>query len=371
MQLPPLLDRAADALPLVARVRARQRGLKIVVVGTGVIGGTVAAWVAPQHDRLYVLDRGETAESLRRHGLTVYPGDHPDRRTTVQVKVIDDLADVPDADVVLLGVKNYSLDAVACMVEERLGDRPLVVGMQNGVENQQILPRYFPRSAYCVVSYNAWADAPGVIGYQKQGPLVIGTPDNTLQDELHELARVLNLGVETIVTDHLNDAAHSKLVINLTNSLTTLIGHRRREISDPALFQKLLSNMTWEGVQIVRGAGYGECRLGGMPSWATIWAGSHLPRAITKPIFEKNVAKMVLSSMAQDILQRGGHESELETINGYLLSLADRQGLSVPYNRAVYDMCRREFAKPTFAPLDVTEVYAEVQARMQAAPHNR
>ena len=364
MTIPPVLDRAADALPLVAHLRARRRGLKIVVVGTGVIGGTVAAWVAPHHDPLYVLDQGETAQALRNHGLTVYPGDRPERRTTVVVKVIDDLAEVPDADVVLIGVKTYSLDAVARAVKERLGDRPLVVGMQNGVENQQVLPRYFPKSAYCVVSYNAWADQPGVIGYQKRGPLVLGTPDNSLQDELHELARVLNLGVETIVTDHFNDAAHSKLVINLTNSLTTLIGHRRREISDPALFQKLLSNVTWEGVQIVRGAGYKECRLGGMPSWKIIWAGSHLPRAITKPIFEKNVAKMVLSSMAQDILQRVGHQSELETINGYLLSLADRQGLKVPYNRAVYDLCRREFAKPVFAPLDVAEVYAAVRARL-------
>jgi 2-dehydropantoate 2-reductase len=363
MNVPAILDHAADALPLVARIRARQRGLKIVLVGTGVIGGTVAGWVAPHHDRLYVLDQGATAQALRRRGLTIYPGDRPECRTTVQVKVIDDIAEVPDADVVLMGVKNYNLDAVASLVKDRLGDRPLVIGMQNGVENQQILPRYFSRTAYCVVSYNAWADEAGVIGYQKPGPLVLGTPDNSLQNELHELARVLNLGVDTVVTDHFNDAAHSKLVINLTNSLTTLIGHRRREISDPALFQKLLTNMTWEGVQIVRGAGYGECRLGGMPSWKTIWVGSHLPRAITKPIFERNVAKMVLSSMAQDILQRGGHESELETINGYLLSLADRQGLAVPYNRAIYDLCRSEFAKPHFTPLDVTDVHAAVLAR--------
>jgi 2-dehydropantoate 2-reductase len=363
MNLPPVVDRALDSVPLVARYRARRQDLKIVIVGTGVIGGAVGAWVAPHHDRLYFLDRGPMARTLRDKGLTVYPSGQPDLRYTVRVKVIEDLGEVPDADVVLLGVKNYSLDEVARGVQDRLGARPLVVGMQNGVENQRVLPQYFAKAAYCVVSFNAWADEPGVIGYQKRGPLVLGTPDNSLQDELRDLARVLGLGVPTVVTDHFNDAAHSKLVINLTNSLTTLIGHRRREISDPALFQKLLSNMTWEGVQIVRGAGYHECRLGGMPSWKTMWAGSHLPRSITKPIFDRNVAKMVLSSMAQDILQRGGHDSELETINGYLLSLADRQGLAVPYNRAVYDLCRREFAKPAFTPLDVTEVYAAVQAR--------
>ena len=356
-----LLARAADRVPPLARRRARDRGLKIVFVGTGVIGGSIGAWVAPQYDRLYFLDRGDTARALRDNGLTVYPGDRPGQRYTVRVKVIDDLAEVPDADVVMLGVKNYGLDAAAQAVRDRLGDRPVVVGLQNGAENQRVLPRYFSRCAYCVVCYNAWADAPGVIGYQKRGPLVLGTPDNRLRDELADIARVLGLGVETVVTDHLGDAVHGKLVINLTNSLTTLIGHRVRPISDDALFQRLLTNLMWEGVEVVRAAGFGECRLGGMPSWKVIWAGSHLPRAVTRPLFERNVAKMVMSSMAQDILQRGGHESELETINGHILALADQHGVAVPYNRAVYDLCCREFARERFEPLDVTEVWAAVK----------
>jgi 2-dehydropantoate 2-reductase len=363
MEIPPILAPLVARVPPLARWQAREEGLKVVVVGAGVIGGSVAAWVAPHHDRLYLLDRGDVAKALREKGLTVYPGGDPSRRVTVRPKVIDDLAEVPDADVVLLGVKNYGLESAAKAVRERLGDRPVVVGMQNGTENQRVLPRHFRRCVYCVVCYNAWADAPGVIGYQKRGPLVLGTPDNGLGDEMRSIARLLGLGVPTVVTDHLGDAVHGKLVINLTNSLTTLVGHRVRPISDDALFQRLLSNLTWEGVQIVRGAGYGECSLGGMPSWNVLWAGSHLPRAVTRPLFERNVAKMVLSSMAQDILQRGGHESELETINGYLLSLADRQGLRVPYNRAVYDLCRREFAKDPFVPLDVADVWEAVKAR--------
>ncbi len=367
MTIPPALDSAIDAVRPLALRRARERGLKLVFVGTGVIGGSVGAWVAPHYDRLYFVDRGDSAKALRERGLTVYPGDDPERRYTVQVKVVDDVGEVPDADVILFGVKNYGLEAAAKAVRERLGDRPLVIGMQNGVENQRVLPRHFSRCAYCVVCYNAWADSPGVIGYQKRGPLVLGTPDNGLRAELRDVARVLGLGVPTVVTDHLGDAVHGKLVINLTNSLTTLVGHRVRPISDDALFQRLLTNLTWEGVRIVRAAGFGECNLGGMPSWKMLWAGSHLPRAVTRPMFERNVAKMVMSSMAQDILQRGGRESELETINGYLLSLADRHGVAAPYNRAVYDLCRREFAKERFEPLDVADVWAAVQQQ----PHGR
>jgi 2-dehydropantoate 2-reductase len=281
----------------------------------------------------------------------------------VRVKVIDDLDEVPDADVVVLGVKNFSLEKVANLVKEKMGDRPLIVAMQNGLDNQRILPPIFSKVIYCIVSYNAWMDEPGVIGFQKKGPLHIGTLNNELPSEMAEVAEVFNLGVETHVTDRIADAAHCKLVINLVNSLTTLLGFKYREITDRTLFQKLTTGLTYEGVRIVKAAGYRESKLGGMPPWKIIWAGSQLPRPLTKGLFEKNVKKMVLSSMAQDIIQRGGKDSELESINGYILDLADRHNVAAPINRAVYDLCKREFAKPTFEPLDVQEVWNFVQGQ--------
>ena len=52
--------------------------------------------------------------------------------------------------------------------------------MANGIDNQRILPKFFSKAIYCVVGYNARRDQPVVVGYQRKGPLVIGTPDNTL-----------------------------------------------------------------------------------------------------------------------------------------------------------------------------------------------
>ncbi len=267
----------------------------------------------------------------------------------------------------MLGVKNYSLEGVAKTLKEKAGDRAVVVSMANGIVNQEILPRYFSRVLYCVVSYNAWMDEPGVIGFQKKGPLIIGTPDNRLREEMALVAGIFNRGVETVVTSHLQDAVHCKIVINLTNSVTTLVGHKFRELSDPAAFQNTLTHLLYEGKEIVRAAGYRECKLGGMPSWTTFWLGVSLPRIITRPLFERNVKKMVLSSMAQDVLQRRGTETELESINGYIVGLADEFGIEAPVNRTVYEMCKREFARPDFAPLDPGEVWSRIQEAMRAA----
>jgi len=337
---------------------------RILFFGAGAIGGSVAAWVAEHYDDIHVFDRPEITRTIHEKGITTYLQNEKGHAVTVPVKTIDDIEKISGFDVIVVGVKNYSLDAVAGEIKKRTGDNPLVIAMQNGAENQKILPKYFSRVIYCVIGYNAWMDAPGIVGYQKKGPLIFGTANNENADELRAVAAIFDRGVETVVVDHVQDAVHSKIIINLTNSLTTLIGHNVKPISDEALFQKLLTNLLLEGVRIARAAGYGQCKIGGMPSWGLIWAGAKLPRLITKGMFRKNARKMVISSMAQDIIQRGGHDSELETINGYFVSLAEKHGVEAPYNRAVYELCRREFAKEKFEPLDVTAVWEEVQKRL-------
>jgi 2-dehydropantoate 2-reductase len=337
---------------------------RIMIFGAGAIGSTIGAWVASGYDNVFLYDKPEILEVLKSRGLTAYVEGKKDKAEKVRVKVIEDLSKAEPPDVIALVVKNYSLDAVSSMLKERFGDEPVVIGFQNGIENQKILPRYFSKVLYGIVSYNAWLDEPGVVGYQKRGPLILGTAAVELKPEMDAIAHIFSRGVETVATEHLQDAARCKMVVNLTNSLTTLIGHRYREISDPELFQRILTNLTYEGVRLIRYAGYNECKLGGMPSWMVITAGAVLPQFITRGMFEKNVKKMVLSSMAQDIIQRGGSDSELETINGYFIELADKYGFKAPYNRAVYELCRQEFNRPKFEPIDVKEVWERVLEKM-------
>lgn len=336
------------------------KNMKIVMFGAGAIGQSVGGWVAGAYDNIWLLDRGDVAAIIKKKGITHFEQGKEKDRAHVAVRVIDDIGEARDADVIAICVKNFSLDAVSKTIREKVGDRPVIIGMQNGRENQEILPKHFSKVIYCVIGYNAWFEEPGVVGYQKKGPLIFGTKNNELMDEMKEIAAVFNRGVETVVVDHLQDAVHSKLILNLTNSLTTLIGFGFRDISDYSLFQKLLSNMLYEGVRVVKAAGFAECKIGGMPPWFLMKLSATLPQWLTRPLFKKNARKMVISSMAQDIIQRGGHDSELETINGYLVALAKKHGVAAPYNEAIYRMCAREFARTKFAPLDVKQVWEEV-----------
>ncbi len=335
--------------------------LKIIFLGIGAIGGSMGALTALHHPNTWLLARGKTAEVLSEKGMTLYPGGQPDQKQQIPVKVIRGLDEVPDPDVVVLGVKLYDLEEAAREVKDKIGDRAIVIGIQNGVAAEDILPKYFAHPAFGIVTYNAWVDEPGVIGYQPGGAIVLGTLDNSLQVELQALARIFSRGHESLVTRHLRDAAHCKLVINLANSVTTLLGPDYRQISDLDLYQDILSSTIYEGVRVIRAAGFHEELEGGLPSWRTLWAAASLPRLLTRRIFQANLKKMTLSSMGQDVLQRKRSVTELEYLNGTLLTLADQVRVPVPYNRAIYRLCRQHFPRPDFRPLDVRDVWREIK----------
>jgi hypothetical protein len=41
-----------------------------------------------------------------------------------------------------------------------------------------------------------------------------------------------------------------------------------------------------------------------------------------------------------------------------------RHGIAVPYNEAIYEMCKREFARTKFGPMDMKQVWAEVTQKL-------
>jgi len=336
----------------------------VLLVGAGAVGATIAAWLAPKMKNFYVLDQGKTLEAIREKGVSAYLQHHKDKTENTRVNTVASFAECPKPDIILLCVKNYSLDGLSRAIVEAYGEQALkdilVVGLQNGVENQQILPKYFPKLVYGIISFNAWLDEPGVVGYQAKGPFIFGTPDNRLQAEVEQVTSVFNLGVEAIASDHFQDAALSKMIINLTNSFTTLMGLGYREIDNPSLFQKILSQLTYEGVKIVKASGHKECKVGDIPSWFIIGASAKLPQFLTRRVFNKNVKKMVVSSMAQDIIQNGRSDNELDGINGYLLELAEKFNVEAPYNKAMYRLCRQAFSQEKFEPISVGEVWQKM-----------
>ncbi len=212
---------------------------KIVVVGAGAIGSTLVGWLFPKYQNLYLLARGEGARIIKEQGLQLYTVENPDR-ITLKVNVIESLTEIENPEIIIITAKNYDLDATAQELREQLGTaEPLVVGFQNGIENQTILPKYFSKVLYGVISYNAWRDSPGVVGHDLTGYVVLGTPNSDLMEESKLLAQILSIGLNCSVTDRLEDTVHTKLIVNQANALMTIVGYKQRQIESFKILIKL------------------------------------------------------------------------------------------------------------------------------------
>ena len=333
---------------------------KILFVGAGAIGAAVAAWVAEHYAEVYIQDIGEIQIALEANGITTYQTDAPSTsRRTTPIRTLKHLADTRQIDIVVLAVKNYSLDAAAQQVHAQFGDRPIIVSMANGAYNQSVLPKLFSKVIYCVVGFNARRDAPVVVGFKAKGPLLLGTPDNSLQAELHQVQAVLARGCPTQIVDRLQDAVHTKIVVNLVNALDALVGRGSGSLSGPDAYQKLLLHTWWEGARIMRASGYHEYRIRGFPSFMTLRFAMFLPSWVVRPLLSRKLRNVVMTSMTQDVLLRGAYQTELDSLTGYVLGLAKRAGISAPYNEAIYRLGQKHF-HPGFVPLHCEDVLAAV-----------
>ena len=327
----------------------------IVIYGAGSIGSTIGGWLTPKYRNVYLTARGEHAKIMDERGLTLLETNKTPER--VAVRLIDDLAEVSNAKVVILTVKNYDLEEAARDISSKLGNKPTIVALQNGVENQSILPKYFSKVIYGVVGYSAMITKPGVVEYQSRGPVYLGTIDNKPKYSIEEICQTFNLGFQAEITSRLQDAVHCKIVLNLTNALFTLVGLNYSDISSYDKLATMASKLINEGIDVIEAAGCREYRFKNYPSWRALRLGLRLPASFRTSVLKRSVKHALLNSMGQDVLVRRKKETELEFLNKHILDMAVSAGMEVPCNRALYNLCKNLFNQEDFQPLAIEEVW--------------
>ena len=333
--------------------------LTIVIYGIGGIGATLGGWLSQKNDNVYLLARGENAKVLKNNGL-ILKNIVSDDSETIKVNVIEDLNEIPNVDVIVITVKNYDLEEVARDISGKLGDSPIIVGLQNGFENQKVLPKYFTKIIYAVVVQSGWIEEPGIIGTRGKGHLTLGTPENKNPEITEKVAKILNLGIPTITTQEFQDAAHSKLIMNLSNATFTLISSELKD--DDAIFKlwNIFLNVYLEGVEVVKAAGYKEYDLKGLPSWNVMELVKNLDKETAIKNFGRKLRYSWFNSMAQAMIHRKKNQSEIESLTGYLIKLADSLQLEIPYNRMIYKLCKQQFQKVPYQPLPAEIVWEKI-----------
>lgn len=126
---------------------------------------------------------------------------------------------------------------------------------------------------------------------------------------------------------------------------------------------KMTMKLIWEGIQVIQAAGFKEHELGSNPSWNFIKMGAKLPASITSIVYRRNVKKFGPNSMTQDIWA-GKTTTELESLNGYMLTLAQKVGVPMPINQTIYEIAKERFGQ-NFQPITEAELWTAIQKKLR------
>src|SRR5437868_6908015 len=113
--------------------------MHVLVYGTGAVGGYFGALLARGGVDVTFVARGANLAALRANGLAVvFP---TETLRIAPVRATADPAAAPAADVVLVCVKSYDTPSAAASLRPVVGPETIVVSLQNGVENEDVLAR--------------------------------------------------------------------------------------------------------------------------------------------------------------------------------------------------------------------------------------
>jgi 2-dehydropantoate 2-reductase len=311
--------------------------VRFAILGAGAIGGYVGAALARDGADVTLIARGAHLRAMQEHGIRVLS---PRGDFAARPAATDDLAAISGADVVLVGLKAYSLTAMAPRIGPLLKPDAAVIWAQNGIPwwyfqslegplagttLQAVDPGGAITAAIapghnigCVVYCSTEIIEPGVIQHIEGTRFSIGEPDGSVSARCQEIAAAFgSAGLKAPVDARLRDQIWLKLIGNVAfNPITALTRATLGQLGSQPEMMELLRAIFAECAAV---AG----RLG-----------------VTFPVsLERRLAAGIAvgdhkTSMLQDL--EAGKPLELDCMTGAVAELAGLLGIEVPHVRTVH-----------------------------------
>jgi 2-dehydropantoate 2-reductase len=334
--------------------------LRIAVLGAGSIGCFVGGcWQFAGLDVRFV-GRPGFARDISKHGLTL--SDYSGWQAGIAPGDVDYTCEadaLADADIIALCVKSGATAAAARQIAEHACNGALVISLQNGVSNVDVLERELGDGFTVVrgmVSYNVAYLGEG--RFHKGVAGEIWAEDRPMVRELAE--KTAGSPASLRLSGDMLGVAWGKLLINLNNAVNALSGLTLIEQLGQRDYRRVVAASMTEGLALLHRAGIRPAKTGPVSPQL-------LPKVIAAPdwLFNKLFLKLqkidarARSSMADDLA--AGRRTEVDYLNGELVRLAGELGMDAPINRKVVELIRK--AEGGAPPLPPTALRREVLGR--------
>jgi 2-dehydropantoate 2-reductase len=288
----------------------------ILIVGSGALATYFAGRLSSAGVEVMMLGTWTEGLAALRHR-----GAHLDGLGNYGVQVSESPADCQGLKYALVLVKSWQTERAGYQLADCLSEDGLVVTLQNGLGNDEILSRFLgpERVARGVTTIGAALLGPGFVRSSGKGEVTIETHAGLTQ--LVELLRVAEFEVN--VVQDAQPFVWGKLMINAAiNPLTALLRVKNGELLDNPQVRVLIKDLTREAALVAE------------------MSGVVLPYPFPECAVE-DVARDTsdnISSMLQDVLR--GAPTEVDAINGAIVMRGEQKGIPTPVNRAAWLLVR-------------------------------
>jgi len=163
--------------------------MKILIMGAGAVGAYYGARLLQAGEDVTLCARGDHLRALQEHGLDVqsFKGDFQ-----VKVRATGNPREFAPYDLILFAVKSYDTELAARQLKDCLAPSGILMTIQNGVENEELLCQFFPRE--CVMGGNsrvgAQIIAPGKLLHTALGVIEYGELDGRMTPRAEKLKAI-------------------------------------------------------------------------------------------------------------------------------------------------------------------------------------
>jgi 2-dehydropantoate 2-reductase len=300
----------------------------IAVVGAGAVGSFYGAMLARAGHRVTLIGRPAHVHAITRNGLKL---DLAASSTTeiIQIEASTELSSLHIADLVLFCVKSTDSASVALQIAPHLSPNALIMSLQNGVENSNLIAKQVANVVIpCVVYVATEIPAPGCVKHHGRGDLVIGTmlasrlrdPQKTLQ-EIVELFDSAQIPVQ--ISPNVMADLWSKLMINC--AFNAISGLAQIQYGKLAALEPVRSTQTALVKEVISVA-HAD--------------GIHLSETVALQAVEQISVTMgsQKSSTAQDMAR--SKLSEIDHLNGFIVRRGQALGVATPVNQALFALVK-------------------------------
>jgi 2-dehydropantoate 2-reductase len=299
--------------------------MRIVVYGTGGVGGYFGGRLAQAGEDVTFIARGEHLRAIRANGLRV---DGPNGDFVIDpARATDNVNETGETDLVILGVKAWQVPDAARAIKHVVGPTTTVLPLQNGVDAVPQLVAELGSAnvvgGLCrIVSYVV---EPGHIRHAGFAPtIIIGELDNQRTERITKIEEVFkHAGLDTTIAADIQVALWTKFLFIASFSGVGALANAPAGVlrSDPKRRAQMLSAME-EIYSLAHARGV---KLPADSVEKVMAAVDGLPDDAT-------------SSMQRDIA--AGKPSELEAQNGAVVRMARESGIDVPTHTLIYQTLR-------------------------------